>query len=204
MSAREYLSSHRQSTISNARRATRPVLSEELESSPRRGKPLGFWIFILLISALALTRLTVAGLVEVDGQSMRPAIAAGSTCLVLKIGTLEIFGLRLTERSLRVDDLVVAKVAQSHQSEAMQVIKRVRALQGQMLEPSSWLQRSQLTKAANGKHTGIPGVSCSAAGCRVKPKHVFLMSDERLGSVDSRHFGAVPTKDIIGRISACF
>ena len=180
------------------------MLPDELESSPRRGKPLGFWIFILLISALALTKLTVTGLVEVSGQSMRPAVAAGSTCLVLKTGPLELFGLRLIERPLRIDDLVVAKVAQSHQSEAIQVIKRVRALAGQALEPSPWLKRSQLTKAANGKPTGIAGVSCSAEGCTVEPDHVFLLSDERLGSVDSRQFGAVHIRDIMGRIGTCF
>ena len=180
------------------------MLPDELETPRRRGMPLGFWVFIILLSTLVLVKSSVAGLVEVRGQSMEPTIASGSTCLVLKAGPINIFGFHIIDRQLHVDDLVVAKIERSPTSQSAQVIKRVTAVAGQALKPSQWLNRLRLTKTAKGKPVQLPGVTCSVSGCRVRPEHVFLLSDELKGSLDSRQFGAVHEKDIVGRIGGCF
>jgi len=180
------------------------VLSDELEPRARRGLPLGFWIFVLLLSTLVWVKLWVVGLVEVRGQSMEPTIASGSTCLVLKAGPVTIAGIELMQRPLRRDDLVVAKIKHSRKTTDAQVIKRVAAVSGQALQPSPWLDRLRLTKTVRGKPVLVPGLTCSTDGCRVNAEHVFLLSEQLKGSYDSRQFGAVPIKDVTGRITGCF
>ena len=180
------------------------MLPDELEAPRRRGMPVGFWIFIILLSTLLLVKWSVAGLVEVRGQSMEPTIASGSTCMVFKVGPVDVLGFRIAERPLRVDDLVVAKIKRSPSDQSSQVIKRVTAVAGQALAPKPWLNRFRLTKSAKGKPLRLPGVSCSEEGCKIRPEHVFLLSDDLKGSLDSRQFGAVHERNIVGRIGACF
>ena len=180
------------------------MLSDELESAQRRRLPLGFWLFIFLIGCLLSVRLFVVGLVEVRGQSMEPTIAAGSTCLVLKTGPIQLLGFPIMDRPLRVDDLVVARINSHSEGNSSQVIKRVAAVAGQVLEPALWLKRLRVTKTTRGKPVELRGVTCSADACRVEPGHVFLLSDELKGSRDSRQFGALHETDMVGRIGGCF
>ena len=131
---------------------------------------------------------------------MEPTIATGSTCLVLKSGVISVAGFELFELAVRNDMLVVAQVS----GRKRHVIKRVAGVAGQRLAPASWLDRLRLTKNAAGKRVSLPGVQCTQEGCQTAQGYVFLISEQLKGSSDSRHFGAVRTQDVIGRIAGCW
>ena len=195
-----YVSSNRQPTQCPARRATRPVLSDELSAPERRGPPLGFWIFPVLLSALIASKLMVVGLVTVRGDSMEPEIKAGSNCLVTKLGPIDVFGQQLFDLQVRRDDRVVARP----KARKNYVIKRVAAAPEEQLPPAPWLKHWQLSKTAAGKRVPKTGIVCNSKGCHTKEGHVFLLSARLKGTTDSRHFGAVNLKNLLGRVAFCF
>ncbi len=176
------------------------MLPDELEQPARNGPPLGFWIFLVLLSTLILSKVFVVGLVEVRGQSMDPLIASGSTCLVLKVGAVSVAGFELGALNVGAGDVVVAEVSgrQRH------VIKRVAAIAGEKLSTAPWLDRLKLTKNAAGQRVSLLGVDCAQDGCRVEKGFAFLLSEQLKGSTDSRHFGAVQVADILGRTAVCW
>ena len=176
------------------------MLPDELEQPDRKGPPLGFWIFLVLLRTLILSKILVIGLVEVRGQSMDPLTASGSTCLVRRVGPVSAVGLELGSLDVAVDDIVVAQVS----GRKRHVIKRVAALAGEPLSPAPWLDRLKLTRNAAGQRASLPGVDCALDGCQVEEGFAFLMSEQLKGSTDSRHFGAVRVSDILGRTTVCW
>jgi signal peptidase I len=176
------------------------MLSDELITPQRRGPPLGFWIFLVLVSTLIVSKLLVVGLVEVRGDSMEPEIQAGASCLVTKLGAISVFGQTLFTLRAERDHRVVARP----KGRKNYVIKRVAAASGEVLPAGAWQNRWRISKTAAGTRVPKRGVVCTAETCRTKEGHVFLLSARLKGTTDSRHFGAVAAGNLLGRAAVCF
>ena len=158
--------------------------------------------FLLLVSTLAAGFVFVAGVVEIDGESMEPALQSGSRCVVYRVGDVRVAGWTLLERSVEVGDVVIAQFEGDAKRPAT-MVKRVVALGGEALPASPWLQRFRLTKTAAGRPQTLPGLTCRKAGCFVEPGFAFLVSDQPSGTLDSRQLGAVPVSAIRGQVGGC-
>ncbi len=176
------------------------MLSDELIKPERRGPPFGFWLFLVLLSALIASKLFVVGLVTVRGDSMAPEIKAGASCLVTKLGPVSLFGHTLVDLKPQRDQRVVARP----KGWKNYVIKRVAAASQEMLPEAPWLKHWRLSKTAAGKRVRKTGIRCDAQGCRTQKDHVFLLSTQLKGTSDSRLFGAVSHSRLLGRIALCF
>ena len=130
----------------------------------------------------------VAEPMRVSSDSMKPTYSTGDEILVQKIGA--------HAREPARGDIVVVHSPVSGDL----VIKRVAALGGQTVGiangvlrvdgqavPEPYLDRADLGGTYFGPMTVPAGT-------------VFLLGDQRLGSVDSRSFGPVPVDSIVGRV----
>ena len=130
----------------------------------------------------------VAEPMRVSSDSMKPTYSTGDEILVQKIGA--------HAREPARGDIVVVHSPVSGDL----VIKRVAALGGQTVGiangvlrvdgqavPEPYLDRADLGGTYFGPMTVPAGT-------------VFLLGDQRLGSVDSRSFGPVPVESIVGRV----
>lgn len=104
-------------------------------------------------------------------------------------------------RSMHVGDVVVAKVGGRKGCSADRVvIKRIVAVGGERVAMHEGLLY------VDGRPQREPYVPARARGAselrsrRVPPGDVFLLGDNRSASCDSRSFGPVPRKAIIGRV----
>ena len=145
-------------------------------------------IILLLVAALVLLALRlVAEPMRVSSDSMTPTYSAGDEVLVEKVSP----GARDPERGA----VVVFRRPDSDEL----MIKRVVALGDQTVA----IRDGLLT--VDGQHPSEPYVGHIVAGSyfgpvRVPDGAVFVLGDRRLGSVDSRTFGAVPIDDVVGRV----
>ena len=178
------------------------MLPDELDPAHHRSSRLGMVLFLLLVSTLAAGFVFVAGVVEIDGESMEPALQSGSRCVVYRVGDVRVAGWTLLERSVEVGDVVIAQFEEDTKRPAT-MVKRVVALGGEALPASPWLQRFRLTKTAAGRPQTLPGLTCRQAGCFVAPGFAFLVSDQPSGTLDSRQLGAVPLSAIRGQLGGC-
>ena len=158
------------------------------EESPTR-RPLTRPIIILLVVAVLvlLTLRLVAEPMRVSSDSMAPTYSVGDEVLVEKVSP----DARDPERGA----VVVFRRPGTHKL----VMKRVVALGEQTVA----IRDGVLT--VDGQHPSEPYVHRIVAGSyfgpvRVPAGAVFVLGDQRLGSVDSRTFGAVPIDAVIGRV----
>jgi len=137
-----------------------------------------------------LINLFLAQATQVHGQSMEPTLHSNQRLVVEKVS--------YRFHGPRRGDIVVLKSPQSSEL----LIKRVIGLPGEMVEirqgqvyiNGQKLDEQYLEKPTGG-HWG-PLI--------VPPLHVFVLGDNRSFSNDSRAFGMVPVKNIIGRAWLCY
>lgn len=148
----------------------------------RRGKKIT--TAALLAAAVLAARLWVVEPVTVSSESMEPAVPRGSTVLMFKPGP--------ALGGLRTGDLVVF----TSPEDGNPAIKRAVALQGQTVA----IEDSVLV--VDGIPQPEPGIDHSRTDgtyfgpVTVPAGHVFVLGDNRAGSIDSRLYGSVPLEDL--------
>jgi len=125
----------------------------------------------------------------VHGQSMEPNLHNDQRLVLEKVSYSGWLHLRNPQRG----DVVVIQV----ESSAVPLIKRVVGLPGDQIA----IRNGQLL--INGLPLDEPYLAGPTYGdygpVDVPPLHLFVMGDNRSFSNDSRNFGPVPLKDVIGR-----
>ncbi len=128
---------------------------------------------------------------QVHGQSMEPTLHSNQRLVVEKVS--------YRFHGPRRGDIVVLK---SPQRDSELLIKRVIGLPGETVE----LRRGEVY--INGQKLDEQYLEGSTGGnwgpLTVPPLHVFVLGDNRNFSNDSRAFGMVPIKNIVGRAWLCY
>lgn len=168
---------------------------DSLQSAPERLSSVRGWIkwlresvetILPAIVIAILINLLLAQPTRVHGLSMEPSLHTDQRLVVEKVSY------RL--HGPRRGDIVVFKIP--NQSDEL-LIKRVVGLPGETVEihdgsvyiDGVLLNEPYLDQETRGRFEPIT----------VPPLHVFVLGDNRNFSNDSRAFGAVPIKDILGR-----
>ncbi len=141
------------------------------------------WVFVGYIAALVALNIFVANITFVYGNSMAPALSSGDIVLTNKLFS-----------DISLGDIVVTN---RNNSLNEHLIKRVVATQGQTVEITS--TGLYVDGELQVRHSYS---SDSFIGPLVVPKDaVFLLGDNYDVSKDSRHIGAIPEHDIIGKVA---
>jgi signal peptidase I len=175
-------------------------------------------MFLFVILA-GLTFLLAQGVVKVDGGSMAPGIAAGSWCLVRPFGkplpgdrvVLRLHDdRRILKRLVAVPGEVVAfedgaLVLPEPPSDGLERrgSTRWRASRTGSDYDRNWPARICSQKSVNGSLMHPEGMRCTERGAQLDPGQIFVLSDNRSGSEDSRTFGALPAAMIEAAIGWC-
>jgi signal peptidase I len=174
---------------------------------------------LLFIVLAGLTFLLAQGVVKVDGASMSPGIQPGSWCLVRPFGdpvpgdrvvlVLD-DGRRIMKRLIAVEGELVAfagglLIRPEPLDDGFERRGEVRwraAPEGSNYD-RQWPARLCGQKNALGAPIRLSGLVCDPLGARVESGHIFVLSDARAGSEDSRSFGALPASAIEAVIGWC-
>ncbi len=142
--------------------------------------------FISIIAAIFLAFQFIWGIGTVDGMSMYPTLHDGDRAVYYRL-----------EKDFAKGDVVVL----DRQEDGI-FIKRVAAVAGDTVsiqDGSLYVNgRESVIESAAGETTASDsGVEYPL---RLGDKEVFVIGDNRENSEDSRHFGAVKTKEIKGKV----
>jgi signal peptidase I len=157
-------------------------------SSRRLGIVRAFAPIAVVVLVMALAVVIVAEPVRVGSGSMTPTFHAGDQVLVEKLG-------RRAHHPHRRDVIAFHVPGSSGL-----LIKRVVAVAGDSVGLADGVL------VVNGRQLRESFVDYNLMDAtyfgpvQVPPRTVFVMGDNRSDSVDSRRFGAVPTKDVVGRV----
>jgi signal peptidase I len=163
-----------------------PAVSAEPRSPQVKLRPLLFAIGVVCLVLLGLR--IVAEPMRVSSDSMKPTYSTDDEILVQK------FGAHVREPAR--GDIVVVRSPVSGDL----VVKRVAALGGQTVGIADGVLR------VDGHTVPEPYIDRAEVGgtyfgpIRVPAGTVFLLGDQRFGSVDSRTFGPVPVDSMVGRV----
>lgn len=155
-----------------------------LERSRRRHA----WVLVVggVALAAALVQGCVLGLCVVDGDSMAPTLVAGERLLVLKL-----------HGQVERGDLLVFRDPWA--PEAL-LVKRVVGLPGEELSAAGGrLRVGAFDLAEEYLAPGTPLVGLTSP-TRVPAGCYFLLGDNRAASVDSRRFGPVEDRLVVGKV----
>jgi signal peptidase I len=163
-----------------------PGVDAERRTPHVRLRPILITLGVVVLVMVSLR--FVAEPMRVSSDSMSPTFSTGDEVLVQKLGA--------HAREPGLGDIVVVRSPASGEM----VIKRVAAVGGQTVGiadgvlkvdgaavPEPYVDRAEV----DGTYFGP---------VRVPPGTVFVLGDQRLGSVDSRSFGPVPVGSIVGRV----
>jgi signal peptidase I len=163
-----------------------PAVSTELRGPQVKLRPVLGAVGVICLVLLSLR--TVAEPMRVSSNSMQPTYSTGDEILVQKFGA--------HAREPARGDIVVVHSPLS----GGLMIKRVTALGGQTVGIADGVLR------VDGHVVPEPYIDRAQVGgtyfgpMRVPAGTVFLLGDQRFGSVDSRSFGPVPVDSIVGRV----
>ena len=153
---------------------------------PRRGTIAAVLAFGAAAAVLAVVVL-LAEPMRIESGSMAPTLDAGERVLVEK---------RAYRASApRRGDLVVFSAPRSGET----MLKRVVAVAGDTvgIEDGRLVVNGDVRREPYTDADAIDSVYFGPV--KVRPSHVFVLGDNRANSRDSRAFGAVPRRDVIGR-----
>ena len=164
-----------------------PAVDAEPRTPEVRLRPILITLGVVVLVMVGLR--FVAEPMRVSSDSMSPAFSTGDEVLVQKLGA--------HAREPSLGEVVVVRSPASGDL----VIKRVAAVGGQTVAIADGVLK------VDGKPVREPYVDRAQVDgtffgpVRVPPGSVFLLGDQRLGSVDSRSFGPVPVGSIVGRVA---
>jgi signal peptidase I len=157
---------------------------------------------VVVVLALLAAEHWVARPYRIASASMEPALHCGRPAPGCRAGTADIvLADRLSRRPHR-GDIVVARAtaaARRRCGSGAALVKRVVGLPGETLA-----ERDGFV-SVGGRRLREPYLDLFRRDhappriWRVPPGAYFLLGDDRAGSCDSRTFGAVPRRDIVGR-----
>lgn len=168
---------------------------------------------ILIVAPLIALTLTafVFQSYQVDGPSMNPTLQNGDRLIIWKFART---WARITGNDYvpkRGDVIVIIKrgLYEDESSKEKQLIKRVVGLPGDRVVVKDNVLTIYNTQYPDGyqpdKELGYGSAITSTPGeidVRVPVGSIFVCGDNRPNSLDSRSFGAVPEKDIVGKLVA--
>ena len=164
-----------------------PGVDTERRTPQVRLRPILIMLGVIVLVMVSLR--FVAEPMRVSSDSMSPTFTTGDEVLVQKLGA--------HARKPSSGDVVVVRSPASGDL----MIKRVAALGGQTVGIADGVLK------VDGKPVPEPYVDRAQVDgtyfgpVRVPQDTVFLLGDHRLGSVDSRSFGPVPVRSIIGKVA---
>jgi signal peptidase I len=163
---------------------------EAASAKRRRRRPSGITVGIALIAILLLVRVFVAEPFKIPSESMTPTLVPGDQTLVDKLS--------YRSSSPKRGDLVAFHAPRTGEV----LLKRVVGVAGDSvgLEDGMLVVNGRRLHEAYADPKAIDSVYFGPV--RVKPGTIFVLGDNRANSEDSRDFGAVSTKSIIGRAVA--
>ncbi|MEE2682396.1 MAG: signal peptidase I [Actinomycetota bacterium] len=178
-------------------------------TSEKKARTALEWL-VVIVGALLVAFLIKTFLMQayfIPSSSMTPTLQVGDRVLVNKLSYD--FG------DISRGDLVVFKKPQTTKQDSADLIKRVIATEGELIEivdgeifitenESSERKLLKEPYLSNGITTsGFADTSrCETAtenSCLIPQDHVFVMGDNRAGSRDSRYFGPVSESNVVGR-----
>ncbi len=179
------------------------------DGSARSVKKAIEWL-VVIVGALLVAFLIKTFLMQayyIPSSSMTPALQVGDRVLVNKLSYE--FG------EVSRGDLVVFKRTEANTGNKTDLIKRVIATEGEVLEISGGeifitekggkdrklLVEPYLAEGVTTQGFAFEGLcpESEANTCLIPENFIFVMGDNRSGSRDSRYFGPVNTDDIVGR-----
>ncbi len=162
-----------------------------MENKKESNEGLGTFLreLVVMIGIALLIRFFVFNITAVDGTSMIPTLQDGDKLITSKISVIL--------RKPKFGEIVVIK-APSH--DGRNFIKRVIGLPGDRIEIKDqkvYRNGEQLSEEYTISQYTYPDMESS---WQIEGDRIFVMGDNRLpgGSNDSRRFGSVPLKDVIG------
>ena len=164
-----------------------PGVDTERRTPQVRLRPILIMLGVIVLVMVSLR--FVAEPMRVSSDSMSPTFTTGDEVLVQKLGA--------HARKPSSGDVVVVRSPASGDL----MIKRVAALGGQTVGIADGVLK------VDGKPVPEPYVDRAQVDgtyfgpVRVPQDTVFLLGDHRLGSVDSRSFGPVSVRSIIGKVA---
>ncbi|UAL48564.1 signal peptidase I [Sutcliffiella horikoshii] len=157
------------------------------------------WLVVTFLLVLMIRALFFSNYI-VEGHSMNPTLEQGNFLMVNKM----VYSFTKPERF----DVVVFQ----QEDEDTHYVKRVIGLPGDQIEYKQdmlYVNGEQVTepfisperlKIFGGNFTGDFSLE-ELTGEEAVPKgHVFVIGDNRLNSLDSRHFGFIEIEDIVGKV----
>ena len=166
--------------------STAPGVDTERRTPKVRLRPILITLGVIVLVTVSLR--FVAEPMRVSSDSMSPTFSTGDEVLVQKLGA--------HARKPSLGDVVVVRSPASGDL----MIKRVAAVGGQTVGIADGVLNVDGSGARTLRRPG-PGRRDLLRAGAVPQGTVFLLGDHRLGSVDSRSFGPVPVRSIIGKVA---
>jgi signal peptidase I len=163
-----------------------PAVSAEPHTPQVKLRPILVAVGVVCLVLVGLR--IVAEPMRVSSDSMKPTYSTGDEILVQK------FGARARD-PVRGDIVVVHSPVSGDL-----VIKRVAALGGQTVEIADGVLRVDGRAVPEPYIDRAEVVGTYFGPMKVPAGTVFLLGDQRFGSVDSRSFGPVPVESVVGRV----
>ncbi len=135
--------------------------------------------YIIIIVVVVFIRTFIVTPIKVDGNSMHPTLEGDEIMLLNKLGHIDRF------------DIVVAKIEEKDNN----FIKRVIALPGETIEIKD--NKIYINGEILDEDFGY-GITYNIDAITLGSDEYFLLGDNRIISLDSRSFGPISKKEILG------
>ena len=135
--------------------------------------------YIIIIVVVVFIRTFIVTPIKVDGNSMHPTLEGDEIMLLNKLGHIDRF------------DIVVAKIEEKDNN----FIKRVIALPGETIEIKD--NKIYINGEILDEDFGY-GITYNIDAITLGIDEYFLLGDNRIISLDSRSFGPISKKEILG------